>query len=167
VAEHCSVRLEARPHGAALVGPLARSLALAGAGAALAVVGARLAWPVAAAGALVLAFAALGAFRAVLAWDRTRLVVSRDQLVVVHGLVRRRVVAVDVDGAAIEIEQSIAGRLFGYATVVARDLEVPYVPDVPLLGRALASSSERDFLACDVAVSAARSRDVAGAGRSP
>jgi len=135
--EHDSVRLEARPHGAALAGPLARSLVLAGLGAAVAVLGSRLAWPVAAVGALAVAAAALAAFRAVLAWDRTRLIVTRDQLVVVHGLVRRRIAAVDVDGAAIRIEQTIPGRVLGYGTIVAGDLEVPFVPDARRLARSV------------------------------
>ena len=131
------VSLAARPHGAALVRPLSRSLALGAAGAAVAVLGGRLAWPLAAVGALVLLLAALGAFRAVLAWDRTRLIVTREQLVVVHGVVRRRVAAIDVDGTAIEVEESLLGRLLGYATVVAGDLEVPYVPDARRLARGI------------------------------
>jgi hypothetical protein len=29
----------------------------------------------------------------------------------------------------VEVEQSLAGRLLGYGTLIAGDLEVPYVPD--------------------------------------
>jgi hypothetical protein len=124
-----TMRVEARPHGAALAGPLARSLVLAGLGAAVAVLGSRLAWPVAAVGAFAVAAAAVAAFHAVLHWDRTRLILTRDQLVVAHGLLRRRIAAVDVEGAAIRIEQTVPGRLLGYGTIVVGDLEVPFVPD--------------------------------------
>jgi uncharacterized membrane protein YdbT with pleckstrin-like domain len=128
---------EARPHGAALARPLASAVALAGLGAAIVVLGSRLAWPIAAVGTLALGAAAFGALRAVLAWDRTRFVVTRDRLVVVHGLLRRRAAAVDVDGVPIEIEESLLGRLLGYGTIVAGELEVPYVPDARRLARGM------------------------------
>jgi hypothetical protein len=87
-------RVEARLHGAALGPPLARTLVLAVPAAAVVVLGAPRAWPLGVAGALALALAALSALRAVLAWDRTKVLVTRDSLVVVHGLVRRRTAAV-------------------------------------------------------------------------
>jgi hypothetical protein len=66
----------------------------------------------------------------VLRWDRTILVVTSRKLLVVHGVVRRRAAASALGpGGAVEVEQSLAGRLLGYGTVVAGELEVPYVPD--------------------------------------
>lgn len=121
----------------ALAGPLARALALAALGAAIVVLGSRLAWPIAATGAVALAGAALAALRAVLSWDRTRLLVTRDQLVVVHGVLRRRIAAVEVDGVPIEIDESVLGRLLGYGTLVAGELEVPFVPDARRLARGI------------------------------
>ncbi len=124
------VRLDTRPHGAALVRPLARALVLAALGAVLVIEGLPRAWPLGALGALLLGLGALGALRGVLAWDRTRLVVTNARLLVVHGVVRRRTVAADLPaGGALEVEQGLLGRILGYGTVVAGDLEVPYVPD--------------------------------------
>ena len=106
-----------------LAGPLARAVAVAGAGAALLLPG----WPFSAAGAVLLALGALVGVRAVWRWERTRLVVTADRLVVVHGTLRRRSASAPM-GGAVEVEQTLLGRLLGYGTVVAGDLEVPYVP---------------------------------------
>jgi uncharacterized membrane protein YdbT with pleckstrin-like domain len=123
------VRLDARPHGVALVRPLLRPLALAAAGAALAVVG-QTYWIAGLVGAVLLGAAALLAFRAVLRWDRTRLLLTTRKLVVAYGIARRRSASVALAHApALEFEQGILGRLFGYGTLVAGDFEVPYVPD--------------------------------------
>lgn len=123
------VRLDARPHGVALVRPLLRPLALGGAGAVLLVVG-QTYWIVGIAGAVSLALAALLAFRAVLRWDRTRLLLTTRKLTVVYGVARRRSASVALAHApALEFEQGILGRLFGYGTLVAGNFEVPYVPD--------------------------------------
>jgi membrane protein YdbS with pleckstrin-like domain len=123
------IRLEARPHGIALVAPLSRPLALAGAGAALVVLGSPLAWPLGLAGAALLGLAALAVFRAVWRWDRTRLVLTSEKLFVVHGIARRRAAAVRLSRVpALEWEQGLVGRLLGYGTLVAGDFEVPYVP---------------------------------------
>ena len=123
------VRLDARPHGVALVQPLLRPLALGGAAAVLLVVG-QTYWIVGVAGAVSLAFAALLAFRAVLRWDRTRLLLTTEKLTVVYGVARRRSASVALAHApALEFEQGILGRLFGYGTLVAGDFEVPHVPD--------------------------------------
>ena len=123
------VRLDARPHGVALVRPLLRPLALGGAGAVLLVVG-QTYWIVGIAGALSLALAALLAFRAVLRWDRTRLLLTTRKLTVVYGVARRRSASVALAHApALEFEQGVLGRLFGYGTLVAGNFEVPYVPD--------------------------------------
>ena len=124
------VRLEARPHGAALVRPLLRACVAAAAGVALVLSGMPAAWPLGVAGALLLAYAAFTALRAVLAWDRTLLVVTSAKLLVLHGVVRRRSASVALPaGGAVEVDQGLLGRLLGYGTVVAGDLEVPYVPD--------------------------------------
>ena len=83
------VRLDARPHGIALVQPLLRPLALVGAGLVLFVVGQEF-WIAGVAGAAALVLAALLAFRAVLRWDRTRLLLTTTKLTVVYGVARRR-----------------------------------------------------------------------------
>jgi uncharacterized membrane protein YdbT with pleckstrin-like domain len=121
------VRLEERPHAAALLRPFARSLVLALAGAIL----------VAAAptslglvGAIVLAVAAILALAAVWRWDRTQLVVTTDKLLVVYGIAQRRAAAVRLARVGpVEMEQSVLGRLLGYGTIFAGDLEIPFVPD--------------------------------------
>ena len=124
------VRLDARPHGVALVRPLFRPLLLAGSGAVLVLVGTGLHWGLALAGAAALGLASLSALRAVWRWDRTRLVLTTEKLYVVYGLARRRAAAVRLSRVpALEFEQGIAGRLFGYGTLVAGDFEVPYVPE--------------------------------------
>jgi uncharacterized membrane protein YdbT with pleckstrin-like domain len=124
------VRLDARPHGVALVRPLVRPLLLAGMGAVLVIVGSGLQWGLALAGAAGLALAFLLALRAVWRWDRTRLVLTTEKLYVVYGLARRRAAAVRLSRVpALEFEQGIAGRVFGYGTLVAGDFEVPYVPE--------------------------------------
>ncbi|HEX2044063.1 MAG TPA: PH domain-containing protein [Gaiellaceae bacterium] len=123
------VRLESRPHGVALVGPLLRPLVLAGAGAALVVLGSPVAWPLGVLGALLLGLAAAAAFRAVWRWDRTRLVLTSEKLFVVYGIARRRAAAVRLSRVpALEWEQGPVGRALGYGTLVAGDFEVPYVP---------------------------------------
>jgi uncharacterized membrane protein YdbT with pleckstrin-like domain len=123
------VRLDARPHGVALVRPLLRPLALVGAGVVLIVVGQQY-WIAGVIGAVLLVVAALLAFRAVLRWDRTRLLLTSERLTVVYGVARRRSASVALSHApAVEFEQGILGRLFGYGTLVAGDFEVPYVPD--------------------------------------
>ena len=124
------VRLDARPHGVALVRPLFRPLLLAALGAVLVIVGTGLHWGLALAGAAALGLASLSALRAVWRWDRTRLVLTTEKLYVVYGLARRRAAAVHLSRVpALEFEQGIAGRVLGYGTLVAGDFEVPYVPE--------------------------------------
>ena len=124
------VRLDARPHGVALVRPLARPLLLAGVGAVLVILGSGLHWALALVGAVGLALAFLLSLRAVWRWDRTRLVLTTEKLYVVYGLARRRAAAVRLSRVpALEFEQGIAGRVLGYGTLVAGDFEVPYVPE--------------------------------------
>jgi membrane protein YdbS with pleckstrin-like domain len=128
-----TVRFQARPHAAALLRPLSRPLLLALAGGLL--VG--LSPPaLGVVGAFLLGIAALLASRAVLRWDRTSLVVTTDKVLVVHGVARRRAAAVRIARVGpVEVEQGLAGRVLGYGTVVAGELEIPYVPDPRRVGR--------------------------------
>lgn len=117
--------LDARRHGVVLARPLARALLLAalGGGALL------LPWPLATAGAVFLAAGALVAVRAVWRWDRTRVVVTTEKLFVTHGILRRSAAGVRLRGVeALELEQSLPGRLLGYGTLVVGPLEVTHVP---------------------------------------
>lgn len=120
------VCLDARRHAVVLFGPLARASLLGAGGCALLAAG----WPLSVAGAAGLALAALVAVRAVWRWDRTRLVVTSEKLVVMHGTLRRRAAAVRLSRVgAVELEQSVLGRLLGYGTVTAGELEIAYVPE--------------------------------------
>jgi hypothetical protein len=118
-------RLEAHRHGIALARPLLRALALALAGAACFLAPWTAAW---AAGALVLALAAVVAVLAVARWDRTHLVVTGSTLVVEHGFLRRSSASVSLNGTVFEVERSLLGRMLGYGTVVAGELEIDCVP---------------------------------------
>jgi uncharacterized membrane protein YdbT with pleckstrin-like domain len=119
------VYLDARRHGIVLVRPLSRALALA----ILGVVGLVVGWPATLAGATLLVLAALFATAAVWRWDRTHVVVTTERLFVVHGVVRRHAAAVRLAKVStVELEQSFLGRLLGYGTVVAGDLEIACVP---------------------------------------
>jgi uncharacterized membrane protein YdbT with pleckstrin-like domain len=78
----------------------------------------------------MLVLGALIAVRAVWRWERTHVVLTTEKLFVVHGTVRRRAAAVRLERVgAVEIEQNLAGRLLGYGTVVAGDLEITHVPE--------------------------------------
>src|SRR5437660_1555442 len=60
--------------------------------------------------------------------DRTRVVLTADKLFVVHGTLRRRAAAVRLEKIqTVEMEQSLLGRLLGYGTIVAGDLEISCV----------------------------------------
>jgi uncharacterized membrane protein YdbT with pleckstrin-like domain len=128
-----TVRFEARPHTAALFRPLSRSMLFALAGGVL--VG--LSPPaLGVVGAILLGVGALLALRAVLRWDRTSLVVTTEKFLVIHGVARRRAAAVRFARVGpVEVEQGLVGRVFGYGTVIAGDLEIPYVPDPRRVGR--------------------------------
>ena len=118
------IRLDARPHGVVLARPLTRSLALAAAGGFLVAVGP----PAAIAAVVPLAAAAAIALRAVWRWERTRLLVTEEEIRVVSGGVRRRSASMALARVgAIEVEQGLAGRLLGYGTLVAGELEIPHV----------------------------------------
>jgi membrane protein YdbS with pleckstrin-like domain len=116
--------LDTRRHGVVLVRPFLRALffALCGLGAFLG------GWPLSAFGAFLLGLAALIATAAVWRWDRTHVVLTTEKLFVSHGVVRRRAASVQLSRVgAVEIEQSLPGRLFGYGTLVAGDLEIKCV----------------------------------------
>jgi uncharacterized membrane protein YdbT with pleckstrin-like domain len=126
------VRLDARRHGVVLARPLLRAAGLA----ALAAGAFWLGWPLTVGGALLLAAAAVVAVRAVWRWDRTRVLVTDERLVVVHGIVRRRAATVRLRGVgAIELEQTLPGRLLGYGTLAVGPLEVDYVPQARRVAR--------------------------------
>jgi len=120
------VVVEARRHGVVLLRPLARAGAVAVVGAVALAAG----WPFTAIGAALLVLAALAATLAVWRWDRTRIVLTTEQLSVVHGVVRRRAAIVRLGRVgAVEVEQTLLGRLLGYGTIVAGDLEIRYVAE--------------------------------------
>ena len=119
------VCLDERPHAVVLARPFAKAGAVGALGAAFALVG----WPASVPGVVVLAVAAAVALRAVWRWERTRVRVTTESLVVVHGILRRRSAEVHLSRIGpVELEQTLLGRLLGYGTVVAGDLEIPYVP---------------------------------------
>src|SRR5439155_26755930 len=67
---------------------------------------------------------------AVWRWERTRVVVTTDKIYVVHGTFRRRAAGVRLGRAgAIEVEQTLLGRLLGYGTLIAANLEIDFVAD--------------------------------------
>jgi uncharacterized membrane protein YdbT with pleckstrin-like domain len=118
--------LQLHRHGIVLARPLFRSLALAAAGGACFLAP----WhAVAVAGLALLLLAALLAVLAVARWDRTHLVLTRDGISVVHGLLRRATASVTFEpGKVVEVERSLLGRVLGYGTVVAGELEIEGVP---------------------------------------
>jgi uncharacterized membrane protein YdbT with pleckstrin-like domain len=117
--------LHAHPHGIALARPLLRAFVLAAAGAACFLAP----WTAAAAaGAVLLALAAFVAVVAVARWDRTHLVVTGNALVVEHGFLRRSSATVSLNGTVFEVERPLLGRILGYGTVVAGELEIDCVP---------------------------------------
>ena len=138
------VWLDARRHGVVLARPLLRALIVAALGA----IGMLGGWPVSAAGVALLVVAAAMAIGAVWRWDRTHVVLTTEKLFVVHGVLKRHAAAVRLAKVGtVEIEQSVAGRLLGYGTIVAGDLEIPCVAGprevYGLVERQLASSHER------------------------
>jgi uncharacterized membrane protein YdbT with pleckstrin-like domain len=129
------VRLDRRRHGVVLARPFARAFALAAAGVAAVAAG----WPVSLPGPFLLLLAAGMALHAVWRWEWTHVVVTTEKLFVVHGTVRRRAAAVRLARVGpVEVEQSLAGRLLGYGTVIAGGLEIPYVSEPRELARLVA-----------------------------
>jgi uncharacterized membrane protein YdbT with pleckstrin-like domain len=115
------VFLDARRHGVVLVRPLLRAFVLAAGGWGAFVGG----WPISIAGAPLLVVAAGVATAAVWKWDRTHVVLTAETLFVVHGVVRKRAAAVRLSKVGtVEIEQSLLGRILGYGTIVAGELEI-------------------------------------------
>ena len=118
-------QIEAHRHGIALARPLLRALVLALAGAACFLAP----WtPAAVLGAALLALAALIAVIGVARWDRTHLFVTGNALVVEHGFLSRRTASISLNGTVFEVERTLLGRVFGYGTVIAGELEMDYVP---------------------------------------
>ena len=117
--------LEAHRHSIALARPLLRAVVLAFAGAACLLAP----WTATAAvGAVLLALAALIAVLGVARWERTHLVVTGSSLVVEHGFLRRRSASISLNGTVFEVERPLLGRILGYGTVVAGELEIDCVP---------------------------------------
>ena len=117
--------LDERRHVVVLAGPLLRAGGLAALGLGCLALG----WPASILGVLLQTLAAAIALRAVWNWERTRVVLTTEKLFVVHGTLRRRAAAVRLSRlGALEIEQGLIGRLLGYGTIVAGDLEIDYVP---------------------------------------
>ena len=120
------VCLRTRRHGIVLVGSFVRAAVFGLWGTSGVLVG----WPVSPFGVVLLFAAAAVAVRAVWRWERTQVVVTTEKLFVVHGTLRRRAAAVRLSRVrAIEIEQTLLGRLLGYGTLIAGDLEIPYVKE--------------------------------------
>ncbi len=117
--------VETHRHGIVLMRPLLRSLLLAAAGVACFFAP----WQQAAiGGAVLLALAAFLIVVAVARWDRTHLELNGKTLVVEYGFVRRGTASVSLNATVFEIDWSLFGRLLGYATVIAGDLEIEGVP---------------------------------------
>jgi uncharacterized membrane protein YdbT with pleckstrin-like domain len=76
----------------------------------------------------LLALAAWIAVVAVMRWDRTHLAVTSSALVVEHGVLNRRTASISLNGTLFEVERTLLGRILGYGTVVAGELEMDYVP---------------------------------------
>jgi membrane protein YdbS with pleckstrin-like domain len=120
------IRLDDRRHAIVLAGPFVRALGLAAGG----VSGFVLGWPLSAVGVALLVLGAAIAVGAVWRWERTHVVLTSEKLFVVYGTVRRRAAAVRLERVgAVEVEQGLLGRLLGYGTVVAGDLEITHVPE--------------------------------------
>jgi uncharacterized membrane protein YdbT with pleckstrin-like domain len=120
------VCLDERRHAVVLAGPFTRALGLASVGIGCMAIG----WPASIAGAALQAVGAAIALRAVWDWEQTRVVLTTEKLFVVHGTLRKRAAAVRLSRVgAVEIEQSLLGRLLGYGTIIAGELEIMYVPE--------------------------------------
>jgi hypothetical protein len=119
------IYLDSRRHGIVLVPALARAFLVAAAGGFLT----SLRSPFFVAGAALVATAAVLALRAVWKWERTHVIVTDDRLALVRGTLRRKVAAVRLERVgAVEVEQSLLGRIFGYGTLIAGPLSITYVP---------------------------------------
>jgi uncharacterized membrane protein YdbT with pleckstrin-like domain len=118
--------LDERRHVVVLAAPLLKAAGLAVLGIGCMAIG----WPASIAGVMLQTLGAAVALRAVWAWEQTRIVLTTEKLFVAHGTLRRRAAAVRLSRlGAVEIEQGLVGRLLGYGTIVAGDLEITYVPE--------------------------------------
>ena len=118
------VCFDARRHGVVLARPLSQSVVLAVSGAVLLFQP----WPLQLPGAALVVAGALLSLRAVWRWERSHLVVTTEKLFVVDGTLRRRASAVRLRSVEnLELEQTFPGRLLGYGTLVAGDLEISCV----------------------------------------
>jgi uncharacterized membrane protein YdbT with pleckstrin-like domain len=119
------VYLDAHRHGVVLLPALLRAFLIAGLGGFLV----SLDWPFPAAGAALLVAAAAVSLSSVWKWDRTHVIVTDETLAVVCGTLRRRTAAVRLERVgAVEVDQSLFGRVLGYGTLIAGPLEITYVP---------------------------------------
>jgi uncharacterized membrane protein YdbT with pleckstrin-like domain len=120
------VYLDSRRHGVVLAPALARSFLIAAAGGFLFSVRS----PLPLVGAALVMVAAVLALRSVWRWERTNVVMTDDQLALVHAtMLRRRTSAVRLERVgAVEVDQTLVGRLLGYATLRAGPLEITHVP---------------------------------------
>jgi hypothetical protein len=119
------IYFDSRRHGVVLTPPLARAFLLAGIGGFFF----SLVWPLPIAGAALVVTGALLALRAVWKWERTHVIVTDERLALVRGTLRRRIAAVRLERVgAVEVEQTLVGRLLGYGTLIAGPLEITYVP---------------------------------------
>ena len=119
------VCLEARRHGIVLVRPLLWAIVLSGIGGVVSTAPR----PFSLAGAALIALGALIAVRAVWRWERTRVVVTTDRVFVIGGTLRRHAQVVRLAVVeAVEVEQTVAGQLLGYGTVVVGPLTLDHLP---------------------------------------
>lgn len=132
------VRLDVHPHGISILRPVAIALLLVVVGGTLLLREADLHAVVGYVGAAAVVAGAFVGVRAVWRRERTRVLLTSEKLVVVHGILRRRAAAVRLSRVpALELEQTILGRVLGYGTLVAGDLEIPYVPEARRVRRLL------------------------------
>ena len=61
-------------------------------------------------------------------WDRTHLTVTTNALVVEHGFLSRKSATISLNGTVFEVERTMLGRILGYGTVIAGELEIDAVP---------------------------------------
>ncbi len=119
------VYLDSRRHGVVLLPALLRTFGLAAVGGFVFSLG----WPFPVPGAAIVAFSALLALRSVWRWERTHVVLTDEQLALVRGTLRRRTAAVRLERVgAVEVDQSVLGRLLGYGTLIAGPLQITFVP---------------------------------------
>jgi uncharacterized membrane protein YdbT with pleckstrin-like domain len=119
------VCFDVRRHGVVLARPLAQAIVVALIGGVLIAEP----WPLPVPGAALVVVAAALCLRAVWRWERTHVVVTTEKVCLVDGTLRRRSSAVRLRTVEnLELDQSFAGRLLGYGTVVAGPLELDHIP---------------------------------------